>query len=142
MASSSSEEWQTSDSYSGSTSESDEVRPTPIKEYPAGYNMHESIAHTRERIIADVPEPAKNRLTDEEFWESMEPKRPNVARIKEHLSQEGRTHVFIDTQTTGKFEREHLLELFDIAYEVYCAEDNVLIVPAPVNVVCKQLGFG
>lgn len=88
MASSSSEEWQTSDSYS-SNSESEEARPVPVKEYPAGYNMHESILHTRERMAADVPEPAKNKLTTEEFWESQDPKKPNVSRIKEHLTQEG-----------------------------------------------------
>lgn len=51
--------------------------------------MHEAILNTRERIATDVPEPAKNRLTAEEFWESLEPKKPNVARIREHLTKEG-----------------------------------------------------
>jgi hypothetical protein len=88
--STSSEEWHTSDSFSGSSSESEgEARAAPVKEYPAGYNMHEAIGNTRVRMVADVPEPAQNRLTTEEFWESLDPKRPNVDRIKEHLSQEG-----------------------------------------------------
>jgi len=118
-SSSQSEEWSASGSGT-STSSTEEARPPPPpKEYPVGYKLQESIGNTLERQAPDVPEPAKNILSDEEFWLDG---KPNVAVIKQHLTNE------------GKFSKDHLATLFDTAYEVFCAEDNVLIVPAPVNV--------
>jgi len=114
------EEWSGASGTSTSSSVEVETRaPLPPKVYPVGYKLQESIVNTTVRQAPDVPEPARDVLTDEQFWLDG---KPNVVLIKEHLTNEGR------------FKKEHLATLFDTAYEVFCAEDNVLIVPAPVNV--------
>ena len=46
---------------------------------------------------------------------------PNIANIKEHLRREGR------------LQKEHIHKIVDLAYEIFCAEENVLTVPAPVT---------
>ena len=58
-------------------------------------------------------------LSDEEFW--LSPDKPNVDAIKEHLRREGRI-------TDAQFRR-----IVQLTYEIFCSEENILRVPAPVT---------
>uniref|UniRef100_A0A6B2KZW6 Serine/threonine-protein phosphatase n=1 Tax=Arcella intermedia TaxID=1963864 RepID=A0A6B2KZW6_9EUKA len=59
-------------------------------------------------------------MTDSLFW--LSEGKPNCAVIKEHLRKE------------GKISNPQLITLIELVYEIFCAEDNVLEVDAPVTV--------
>lgn len=39
---------------------------------------------------------------------------------------------------SGRLKKEHVMWLIDQVYALFCAEPNVLLVPAPVTVVCNS----
>eukprot|EP01126_Amoeba_proteus_P027600 TRINITY_DN27389_c0_g1_i1.p1 TRINITY_DN27389_c0_g1~~TRINITY_DN27389_c0_g1_i1.p1 ORF type:complete len:177 (-),score=36.32 TRINITY_DN27389_c0_g1_i1:163-639(-) len=110
-----------SSSFSSSASESTEQPKdfVPKKQYTKDYKLHEFSFSTTERALPDVPLPRASPLSDEEFFKDG---LPNVPLIREHLIFEGRLL------------KHHLLWLIDNVYELFCAEPNVLVVPAPVTV--------
>lgn len=112
-----------SDDDSRSSHESDSEE-TPKKEepkvvYTKDYDLHAQRMPTKERIVAEVEMPPAHPLSDDVFWNP--DKKPNVSAIKEHLRKEGRLSL---AQAHGIIEQ---------VYEVFCAEENVLAVPAPVT---------
>jgi hypothetical protein len=67
----------------------EEESPTPALrvKFGKGYDLQGRIKYTKERCVPEVPEPAKHKLTKEEFWECENV--PNVKLIREHLKAEG-----------------------------------------------------
>lgn len=104
-----------SDDESSSVSASEE-RPKVV--YTKDYDLHARRLPTKARVVADVPMPPTAPLSDSVFWCDG---RPNAAAIKEHLRQEGRLSL------------PQMHRLIELAYEVFCAEETVLTVPAPVT---------
>eukprot|EP01127_Copromyxa_protea_P022166 TRINITY_DN7842_c0_g3_i1.p1 TRINITY_DN7842_c0_g3~~TRINITY_DN7842_c0_g3_i1.p1 ORF type:complete len:731 (+),score=167.66 TRINITY_DN7842_c0_g3_i1:154-2346(+) len=114
------EEDELSSSYSY-TEESFSDEQAPVKVYTKDYKLHEFSFSTTERALPDVPLPRDYQLSNEQFWVNGNGK-PNVENIKEHLAFEGR------------LKKEHVMWLIDQVYALFCAEPNVLLVPAPVTV--------
>lgn len=95
--------------------------PQKMKEryYPKGYNLHQ-LRNTTDRVMKDIPMPYDNIPTDEEFWVSKGV--PNLDLIRDHLKNE------------GKFNPQHLYTLFELVYDVFSIEANIVYVPSPVTV--------
>jgi len=89
------------------------------KIYTKDYPLHEIKISTTERYCKDVEQPTTHLLTDEEFYLNG---KPNTDIIKEHLRKQ------------GKISTHHLQKLIDDVYDLFCAEDNLLIVEAPITV--------
>lgn len=70
--------------------------------------------------MADVPAPYANIPTNEEFW--IEKDVPNIPYIQEHLIHE------------GKFDPEHLIRLFELVYDIYSCEPNIVNVSSPTTI--------
>jgi len=88
--------------------------------YTKDYPLHQIKFPTEERIVSNVPPPAQNILTDQDFW--LEPHKPNVALIKDHLKREGRVS------------KEQIHTLVDLVCDIFSGEDNVLFIEAPVTI--------
>jgi serine/threonine-protein phosphatase 2B catalytic subunit len=59
-------------------------------------------------------------ISDDDFWKDMHV--PNTRNIKEHLRREGRI-------TPGQMQL-----LIDLVYDIFCSEDNVIYIDAPLTV--------
>ncbi|KAI8075131.1 serine/threonine-protein phosphatase 2B catalytic subunit A1 [Gongronella butleri] len=81
-----------------------------------------SIVSTLDRIIQDVPAPAVNVPTDEEFWDRERPGLPNVRFLKDHFYREGR------------LTEEQALYIIEKGTELLRAEPNLLEIDAPTTV--------
>jgi len=112
---------ETTESTTESSSEYyEDVIPLPKKEYQKGFDLQGAIKDTKSRMMPDVPQPPSDIPTDDQFWKAEN--LPDVEFIKKHLEAE------------GKFSKAQLISLFDTVYEVYCSEDNVLHIPAPITI--------
>jgi serine/threonine-protein phosphatase 2B catalytic subunit len=91
------------------------------KIYTKDYDLHQIRFSTKERLVEGVEEPIGHEISDNDFW--LQPnKKPNCVAIKEHLRREGKISI---VQFTA---------LIDAVYEIFCAEENILEVDAPVTV--------
>jgi serine/threonine-protein phosphatase 2B catalytic subunit len=120
-----SETTSTEDTTSSSRDESsDEPTPKPLpkKDYPKGYDLQLAVQNTdtKARVMSEVPEPRANIPSDAEFWVSKDV--PNIPYIQEHLRFE------------GKFDSEHLIRLFELVYDLYSSEANIVYVNSPATI--------
>eukprot|EP01128_Nolandella_sp_AFSM9_P002115 TRINITY_DN124_c1_g1_i1.p1 TRINITY_DN124_c1_g1~~TRINITY_DN124_c1_g1_i1.p1 ORF type:complete len:550 (-),score=149.36 TRINITY_DN124_c1_g1_i1:174-1823(-) len=109
-----------SESFSESGSEESSSREMQPIIFTKDYDLHALKMPTKERVMKDVAVPAAEPLSDSDFWTAENV--PNVVNIKAHLTAEGR------------LSKTQIHKIIDLAYEVYCAEETVLNVPAPVTV--------
>lgn len=72
-------------------------------------------------IFLDVPAPATNKPTNEEFYSKTHPDRPDLAFLKQHLQREGR------------ITEEQALFIINKGSEILRTEPNLLDVDAPVT---------
>ncbi len=76
---------------------------------------------TQERVIKDVQAPAFHKPTDEEFFSSKDPTKPDIAFLKNHFYREGRL-----TEAQALF-------ILRSATEILRQEPNLLEVDAPIT---------
>lgn len=74
---------------------------------------------TTERIVKEVPYPASQVLTNEQFFDG---DKPNLETLKTHLFAEGRLH------------EDHIFYLINTATEILRNEDTLIEVEAPLTV--------
>ncbi|KAJ9106871.1 hypothetical protein QFC19_003000 [Naganishia cerealis] len=77
---------------------------------------------THERIVKDVQAPAMHPPTDEQFYSSQDPSKPDIAFLKNHFYREGR------------LTEEQALFILEKGGEVLRQEPNLLEVDAPITV--------
>lgn len=77
---------------------------------------------THERIVKDVQAPAMHPPTDEQFYSSQDPTKPDIAFLKNHFYREGR------------LTEEQALFILEKGGEVLRQEPNLLEVDAPITV--------
>ncbi|KAI5452192.1 3',5'-cyclic-nucleotide phosphodiesterase (PDEase) (3':5'-CNP) [Naganishia albida] len=77
---------------------------------------------THERIVKDVQAPAMHPPTDEQFYSSEDPSKPDIAFLKNHFYREGR------------LTEEQALFILEKGGEVLRQEPNLLEVDAPITV--------
>jgi hypothetical protein len=128
------DEFSSSYSYSEESFSGHSDDPVPVNLYTKDYKLHEFSFSTTDRTIPDVPLPRDYKLSDDQFWTNG---KLNVENIKEHLAFEGTTlkTFCVLTLDSGRLKKEHVMLLIDQVYALFCAEPNVLLVPAPVTVV-------
>ncbi|KAG1460962.1 hypothetical protein G6F46_004188 [Rhizopus delemar] len=81
-----------------------------------------TVVSTRDRVIKDVPAPAVDLPTDEEFWSKEKPGLPDIKFLKDHFYREGR------------LTEEQALFILKKGTEVLRQEPNLLEVGAPITV--------
>ncbi|EJT99295.1 Metallo-dependent phosphatase [Dacryopinax primogenitus] len=81
-----------------------------------------SFVSTQERVIKDVQAPAMNVPTDEQFYSSADPSKPDIAFLRNHFYREGRVT------------EEQALFIIEKATDILKNEPNVLDVDAPITV--------
>ncbi|RKP27743.1 serine/threonine-protein phosphatase 2B catalytic subunit [Syncephalis pseudoplumigaleata] len=94
----------------------------PTIDFTVQYLEDGTQVSTKERVVADVPAPATNKPTDEEFYSKTNPDRPDLAFLKQHLQREGR------------LTEEQALFIIRKGTDILRAESNLLEVDAPVTV--------
>ncbi|ORX99750.1 serine/threonine protein phosphatase 2B catalytic subunit [Basidiobolus meristosporus CBS 931.73] len=77
---------------------------------------------TKDRVLKDVPPPATQKPTDEEFYSKEQPDKPDIEFLKDHFFKEGR------------LTEEQALYIIQKGTELLRNEPNLLEVPAPVTV--------
>lgn len=77
---------------------------------------------THERIVKDVQAPAMHPPTNEQFYSSQDPSKPDIAFLKNHFYREGR------------LTEEQALFILEKGGEVLRQEPNLLEVDAPITV--------
>lgn len=77
---------------------------------------------THERIVKDVQAPAMHPPTNEQFYSSEDPSKPDIAFLKNHFYREGR------------LTEEQALFILEKGGEVLRQEPNLLEVDAPITV--------
>ncbi|KAJ3282224.1 3',5'-cyclic-nucleotide phosphodiesterase (PDEase) (3':5'-CNP) [Borealophlyctis nickersoniae] len=77
---------------------------------------------TQERVIKDVPAPAVNKPTPEQFFSKKDPTKPDVEFLKNHFSKEGR------------LTEEQALLIISKGTELLKKEPNLLEIDAPITV--------
>ncbi|KAJ9098612.1 3',5'-cyclic-nucleotide phosphodiesterase (PDEase) (3':5'-CNP) [Naganishia friedmannii] len=77
---------------------------------------------THERIVKDVQAPAMHPPTDDQFYSSQDPSKPDIAFLKNHFYREGR------------LTEEQALFILEKGGEVLRQEPNLLEVDAPITV--------
>lgn len=77
---------------------------------------------THERIVKDVQAPAMHPPTNEQFYSSQDPTKPDIAFLKNHFYREGR------------LTEEQALFILEKGGEVLRQEPNLLEVDAPITV--------
>jgi len=108
-----------SEEYSSASDEEMPQAPEPKVVYTKDYDLHAQKVPTKERVVKEVEMPPADFLADSQCW--LPDGKPNVNVIKDHLKKEGRLSV----------PQAH--RLISMVYDVFCAEQNVLQVPAPVT---------
>eukprot|EP01126_Amoeba_proteus_P014825 TRINITY_DN16580_c0_g1_i3.p1 TRINITY_DN16580_c0_g1~~TRINITY_DN16580_c0_g1_i3.p1 ORF type:complete len:581 (-),score=114.94 TRINITY_DN16580_c0_g1_i3:177-1919(-) len=106
-------------SHSFSSSDVDQSTDLLAK-YTKDYQLHVYPFSTTERMVPEVPEPAKNVLSDDEFFS--EPGCPAITNIAVHLFNEGR------------IKKDHFIWLLEQVFVIFSGEENVVVVDAPVTV--------
>lgn len=76
---------------------------------------------TQERVVKDVQAPAFSKPTDEQFWSTQDPSKPDIAFLKNHFYREGR------------LTEEQALYIIRTATEILKNEPNLLEVDAPIT---------
>ncbi|CAB0040624.1 unnamed protein product [Trichogramma brassicae] len=94
---------------------------SPIKIHLPGSRSSENHHSTTERVIKDVPEPAKNLLTEEEIFDSATGL-PRHELLRDHMLREGR------------LEESAVIRIVKDGAMLFAREPNVIKVPAPVTV--------
>ncbi|KAI8081650.1 serine/threonine-protein phosphatase 2B catalytic subunit A1 [Halteromyces radiatus] len=97
-------------------------KPVPTIHFTE-YTMEDgTIVSTRDRVVQDVPAPAVNIPTDEDFWHPELPDLPNTDFLKDHFYREGR------------LTEEQALYIIEKGTELLSKEPNLLDVDAPITV--------
>ncbi|XP_023313514.1 serine/threonine-protein phosphatase 2B catalytic subunit alpha isoform-like isoform X1 [Trichogramma pretiosum] len=94
---------------------------SPIKIHLPGSRSSENHLSTTERVIKDVPEPAKNLLTEEEIFDCVTGL-PHHELLRDHMLREGR------------LEESAVIRIVKEGALLFAREANVIKVPAPVTV--------
>lgn len=76
---------------------------------------------TQERVVKDVQAPAVVKPTEEQFWSSQDPTKPDIAFLKNHFYREGR------------LTDEQALHIIRTTTEILRNEPNLLEVDAPIT---------
>ncbi|EOR01617.1 Serine/threonine-protein phosphatase 2B catalytic subunit [Wallemia ichthyophaga EXF-994] len=97
-------------------------KPTPDIDFTVHTNEDGSKISTQERAVKEVQAPAMQPPTDDQFWSSVDPTKPDIAFLKNHFYREGRLH---DHQA---------LFILHQATEILKNEPNLLNVDAPITV--------
>uniref|UniRef100_A0A6B2L051 Serine/threonine-protein phosphatase n=1 Tax=Arcella intermedia TaxID=1963864 RepID=A0A6B2L051_9EUKA len=92
------------------------------EKYTKEYRLHDIRLPTKVRLIGNVEPPLPSPLPDRHFWLDEDQRLPNVELIKEHLRRE------------GKISKEHFGVLLDTVYDLFCEEDNLLYIDAPITI--------
>lgn len=77
---------------------------------------------TLERVCKDVQAPAFHKPTDEQFYDTKDPSKPNLAFLKQHFCREGR------------LTEEQALYILSEATKILRSEPNLLEMDAPITV--------
>ncbi|KAG8925135.1 3',5'-cyclic-nucleotide phosphodiesterase (PDEase) (3':5'-CNP) [Tulasnella sp. 419] len=80
------------------------------------------VVSTQERVVKDVQAPAMLPPTDEQFFSSADPTKPDIAFLKNHFYREGR------------LTEPQALYIIEKATEILRSEPNLLEVDAPITV--------
>jgi serine/threonine-protein phosphatase 2B catalytic subunit len=81
-----------------------------------------STVNTQERVVKEVQAPAMNLPTNEQFFSSVDPSKPDIAFLKNHFYREGR------------LTEDQALYIINKGTELLRAEPNLLEVDAPITV--------
>ncbi|ODQ64438.1 Metallo-dependent phosphatase [Nadsonia fulvescens var. elongata DSM 6958] len=97
-------------------------RPVPQIDYSIYTTDDGTEVSTQERVVKSVPAPAWSKPTDEQFYDPIDPSKPNLEFLKNHFIREGR---LTDEQT---------LFILKKAGDYLKSEPTLLEVDAPITV--------
>lgn len=97
-------------------------RPPPEIDFTL-HTMEDGVqVSTQERVCKDVQAPAFTKPSDEQFYDSSDPSKPNLAFLKQHFYREGR------------LTEEQALFIISRATDILKSEPNLLEMDAPITV--------
>lgn len=99
-----------------------EKRPLPEVDFTLHEMEDGTTVRTNERVHKDVQAPAMRTPTDEQFFSSSDPSKPDIQFLKQHFIREGR------------LTEEQALWILKKGTEVLKAEPNLLEMDAPITV--------
>ncbi|KAF3941125.1 hypothetical protein ABW19_dt0209397 [Dactylella cylindrospora] len=99
-----------------------EKKPVPEIDFTLHTMEDGTQVSTQERVIKEVQAPATQKPTDEQFYDSKDPSKPNLAFLKQHFYREGR------------LTEEQALFIIRRGTEILKQEPNLLEMDAPITV--------
>lgn len=96
--------------------------PAPLIDFTIHQLEDGNTISTQERVVKEVQAPAMFRPTDDQFFSSVDPSKPDIAFLKNHFHREGR------------LTEEHALYIITKATDILRREPNLLEVDAPITV--------